>query len=210
MKKRAFGQNGGPVSEVGLGTWQIGGGWGEVSDDRAEAILRTAVEQGINFFDTADVYGGGLSEKRISRFLGKSGADVFVATKLGRGGDPGWPGNFGRDAIRRHTEASLKRLGVDALDLTQLHCLPTEVLRQGEVFECLRELKAEGKIKAFGASVESMEEARICAHQPGISSLQIIFNLFRQKPITEVFDLAQRNLVCDDNRGLEAGATGTL
>ncbi|MEZ5278387.1 MAG: aldo/keto reductase [Opitutaceae bacterium] len=191
MNKRVFGHNGGMVSEVGLGTWQIGGSWGEVSDETAEAILRTAVEQGINFFDTADVYGGGLSEQRISRFLRKSGDKVFVATKLGRGGDPGWPGNFGREAIRRHTEASLGRLGVESLDLTQLHCLPTEVLRQGEVFEWLRELRNEGKIRAFGASVESMEEARICAHQPGISSLQIIFNIFRQKPITELFDLAQ-------------------
>lgn len=191
MKQRAFGRDPRQVSEVGLGTWQIGGNWGEVSDQAARDILATAVEQGVNFFDTADVYGGGLSEERIGRFLKETGADVFVATKLGRGGDPGWPENFTREAIRRHTEASLERLGVESLDLTQLHCVPTEVLRDGAIFEPLRELQAEGKILRFGASVESMEEARICVHQPGLSSLQIIFNIFRQKPITELFDLAQ-------------------
>lgn len=192
MNQRAFGRESRQVSEIGLGTWQIGGNWGEVSDTSAENILATAVDQGINFFDTADVYGGGLSETRIGKFLGKTEAEVFVATKLGRGGDPGWPGNFTREAIRTHTEASLQRLGLDALDLTQLHCVPTEVLRDGAIFEPLRELQAEGKIRRFGASVESMEEARICVHQPGLSSLQIIFNIFRQKPITELFDLAQK------------------
>ena len=192
MNKRQFAKEDRKVSEVGLGTWQIGGNWGEVTDETAGAILQTAVDQGIDFFDTADVYGGGLSERRIGRFLRETGAEVFVATKLGRGGDPGWPGNFTREVIRRHTEASLERLGVEALDLTQLHCLPTAVLREGEVFEWLRELRQEGKIKAFGASVESMEEARLCAHEPGLSSLQIIFNIFRQKPVTELFDLARQ------------------
>jgi aryl-alcohol dehydrogenase-like predicted oxidoreductase len=191
MNHRVFGRESRKVSEIGLGTWQIGGNWGEVSGDAAAKILATAVEQGIDFFDTADVYGGGLSETRIGDFLRTSGSDVFVATKLGRGGDPGWPENFTREAIRSHTEASLARLGVDTLDLTQLHCVPTEVLRDGAVFEPLRELQAEGKIRRFGASVESMEEARICVHQPGLSSLQIIFNLFRQKPVTELFDLAR-------------------
>lgn len=192
MKQRAFGRDPRQVSEVGLGTWQIGGNWGEVSEKAAADILSTAVEQDINFLDTADVYGGGLSEARIGKFLRETGAEVFVATKLGRGGDPGWPGNFTREAIRRHTEASLERLGVESLDLTQLHCVPTEVLADGAIFEPLRELQTEGKIRRFGASVESMEEARICVHQPGLSSLQIIFNIFRQKPITELFDLAQQ------------------
>src|SRR5438067_2808776 len=114
MKKRPFGKTGVRAGEVGLGTWQIGGSWGEVSEETAFAILRTAVETGVDFFDTADVYGGGRSESLIGRFLKESGANVFVATKLGRGGDPGWPGNFTLESMRRHTEASLERLGVDA------------------------------------------------------------------------------------------------
>lgn len=188
MNKRQFGDA--QVSEVGLGTWQIGGSWGEVSEDESLAILREAVANGVTFFDTADVYGDGRSEKLIGRFLQESGADVFVATKLGRGGKPGWPANFSLDAMRAHTEASLQRLGVESLDLTQLHCVPTEVLRQGEIFENLRVLRQEGKIRRFGASVESMEEALICLEQDGLASLQIIFNIFRQKPIDTLFAAA--------------------
>jgi len=105
------------------------------------------------------------SETLIGRWLQSDRPNVFVATKLGRAGDPGWPGNFTPNAMRAHTEASLRRLGVDALDLTQLHCVPTEVLRQGDVFETLRQLQQEGKIRYFGASVESMEEALICLEQ---------------------------------------------
>lgn len=191
MKQRTFNGDGPAVSEVGLGCWQLGGGdWGEVSEGDALAILHESAEQGVTFFDTADVYGGGRSETLIGQFLRETSAPVFVATKLGRAGDPGWPGNFTRTAIRAHTEASLKRLGVETLDLTQLHCIPGEVLAQGEVFEWLRELKQEGKIRRFGASVESMDEAEICLRQEGLTSLQIIFNLFRQKPIGTLFDEA--------------------
>ncbi|HEX6730298.1 MAG TPA: aldo/keto reductase, partial [Pyrinomonadaceae bacterium] len=115
----------------------------------------------------------------------------FVATKLGRFPEPGWPTNFSLDSLRVHTEASLGRLGVECIDLTQLHCIPREVLRDGEVFESLRVLKREGKIKNFGVSVESDEEAFICLDQPELASLQIIFNIFRQKPL-ELFDLAKK------------------
>ena len=174
---------GGPVSRIGLGCWQLGDDcWGDVSEDTAQSILREAYEAGVTFFDTADVYGGGLSESRIGRFLRESGADVTVATKSGRFGEPGWPLNFTRDAIRKHTEASIQRLGVGALDLVQLHCIPTEVLVQGEVFETLRELQTEGLIKAWGVSVESVEEGLLCLTQPGLASLQVIFNALRQKP----------------------------
>lgn len=178
------------VSEIGLGTWQLGGDWGSVDDKTAEQIMETAVANGVNFFDTADVYGGGLSEQRIGQFI-KKHPDIFVATKIGRRGDPGWPKNFTWESMRQHTEDSLRRLEVDALDLTQLHCIPTEALRQGEVFDHLRRLKSEGKIKRFGVSVESMEEALICLEQDGLASLQIIFNIFRQKPIHTLFDQAQ-------------------
>jgi aryl-alcohol dehydrogenase-like predicted oxidoreductase len=195
MKTRTFGKTGFVVGEVGLGTWQLGGDWGDVPEDVALATLRAAVEAGINFFDTADVYGAGRSERLIGRFLQGSRAKIFVATKLGRFGDPGWPQNFTRAAVRRHTEASLQRLGVDALDLTQLHCVPPEVLMRGELFGWLGELQAEGKIKAFGASVESMDEALWCVQQEGCASLQIIFNIFRQKPIAALFAAARARAV---------------
>jgi aryl-alcohol dehydrogenase-like predicted oxidoreductase len=187
MTQRLFcGKN---ISEIGLGCWQLGGGdWGALSDTDAIEILRASYSSGVNFFDTADVYGGGLSEERLGRWLAADRPeDCFIATKLGRRADPGWPENFSAASLRAHTEDSLKRLGVESLDLTQLHCIPTEVLQKGDVFETLRTLKAEGKLKNFGVSVESMEEAQLCLQQDGLASLQIIFNIFRQKPIHALF-----------------------
>ena len=194
MKTRVFGKTSRPVGEVGLGTWQLSSDWGTVSDAEALATLRSAYTRGVTFFDTADVYGGGRSETLIGTFL-KETPDarktVFVATKLGRGGVPGWPGNFTREAVRAHTEASLKRLGVDALDLIQLHCVPTEILKRGDMLGWLEELRREGKIKAAGASVESMDEAAFCVAHGGVAALQIIFNVFRQKPVKTLFDEAK-------------------
>jgi aryl-alcohol dehydrogenase-like predicted oxidoreductase len=187
MNTRTFGLTGRLVGEVGLGTWQIGGNWGDVTEDDALATLRAAVESGTTLLDTADVYGDGRSEKLIGRFLKETSQPLYVATKLGRFGSPGWPENFTRATLRAHTEASLNRLGVDTLDLTQLHCVPFDILKRGEVFEGLRELKRDGKIRDFGVSVESMEEALFCVRQEGIASLQIIFNIFRQKPAKTLF-----------------------
>ena len=197
MNTRIFGKTGRAVGEVGLGTWQIGGNWGEVPDATGLAVLRTAYELGTTFFDTADVYGDGRSESLIGKFLQETGARerLFIATKLGRRGDPGWPGNFTRETVRKHTEDSLRRLGLDAIDLTQLHCVPPDVLMRGELFGWLDELKGEGKIKAYGASVEAMDEALWCCAQTGCASLQIIFNIFRQKPIHVLFDKARVNEV---------------
>lgn len=183
------------MSEVGLGCWQIGGNWGDVPDDVALHTLRAAVDAGTTLLDTADVYGEGRSETLIGKFLKETKTPLYVATKLGRFSPPGWPENFTRAGIRQHTEASLKRLGVDALDLTQLHCIPFDVLKRGEVFEHLRELKREGKIRDFGVSVESMDEALFCVQQEGVVSLQIIFNIFRQKPARVLFDEAKRRKV---------------
>jgi aryl-alcohol dehydrogenase-like predicted oxidoreductase len=195
MNYRLFDHTGIEVSEVGLGTWQLGGAdWGEVDDSRALDTLRAASEGGVNFFDTADVYGLGRSEKLIGRFLKETSKKVFIATKLGRFPEPGWPANFSLDSLRAHTEASLRRLGVEALDLAQLHCIPADVLREGEVFESLRVLKREGKIRNFGVSVETDDEALICLGEEGLASLQIIFNIFRQKPI-ELFDRAKSKRV---------------
>lgn len=195
MNTRIFGGTGRVVGEVGLGTWQLGGGWGEVPEAAALEILRAAADAGVTFFDTADVYGAGRSETLIGRFLRETREPFYVATKLGRFSPPGWPENFTRATVRAHTEASLRRLGVAALDLTQLHCVPFAVLQRGEIFGWLRELRGEGKIRAFGASVESMDEARFCLEQEGLAALQIIFNIFRQKPIPALFAEAKRRNV---------------
>ncbi len=189
MNQRRFGDT--TVGEVGLGCWQFGGDWGQVSEDEALQTLLAAYDSGVTFFDTADVYGGGRSESLIGRFLRETKAPVFVATKLGRRGDPGRPDNFTLDVMRQHTIDSLTRLGVETLDLTQLHCIPTEELRRGEVFDHLRTLQSEGKIARFGVSVESVEEGLICLEQAGVTSLQVIFNIFRQKPAMELFTRAK-------------------
>jgi aryl-alcohol dehydrogenase-like predicted oxidoreductase len=192
MRERPFGRLRTRVSEIGLGCWQLGGAdWGDVSDEQALDTLRAAADAGVTFFDTADVYGRGRSETLIGRFLverktSHAKGHLLVATKLGRFPEPGWPKNFSLQSFRTHTEASLKRLGVEALDLTQLHCIPPDLLQRGEVFEWLRTLQKEGKIRHFGASVESMAEALVCVRQEGLVSLQIIFNIFRQKPLTEL------------------------
>jgi aryl-alcohol dehydrogenase-like predicted oxidoreductase len=191
MKKRPFGNTGAEVSEVGLGCWQLGGAdWGNVSDEQALGILAAAVDSGVTFFDTADVYGGGRSESLIGRYLKQAPEPVFVATKLGRTQDL-YPDKYTEASIRAAIDASLARLGVDAIDLIQLHCIPTEVMRRGEIFDWLRTCQKQGKIKSFGASVESMDEALLCIEQPDLASLQIIFNIFRQKPIETLFPHAK-------------------
>lgn len=175
-----------------MGAWQLGGdSWGDVSEDDALATLGAAVDCGVRFIDTADVYGSGRSESLVGRFLKTRNERLFVATKVGRFPEPGWPDNFSLDIFKQHTEASLQRLGVEALDLTQLHSIPAEYYQSGEVFEWLRVLQREGKIKRFGASVESVAEAEVCLEQPDIASLQVIFNIFRQKPAEELFEKAK-------------------
>ena len=197
MHHRPFNGSTRQVSDIGLGCWQIGGSWGEVEESTAMQILADAQDAGINFFDTADVYGGGRSENLIGRFLKDRGLkdEIFVATKLARKGDVTDPQNVSPASIAAYTEGSLARLGVEALDLTQLHCISTDLLRDGAAFDALRNLKKQGKIKAFGASVESMEEAEICMAQEGLASLQIIFNCFRQKPIHTIFDAAKERKI---------------
>ena len=181
---------------MGLGCWQLGGSdWGDLDERTAFRILDAAAEAGVTFFDTADVYGSGRSEELIGSFLkDRHGCNLFVATKLGRTSAL-YPDKYTAAGLRGATEASLKRLGVDALDLTQFHCVPTEVLRQGEIFGWLRDLQTAGKIKAWGASVETMDEAGLCLEQEGLASLQIIFNIFRQKPIEAVLPRAKEKNV---------------
>ena len=188
MKKRQFGNTGQQVSEIGLGCWQLGADWGDVSDDAATAILSSAVDAGVTFLDTADVYGDGRSERLVGEFLKTRSEDLFVATKVGR---RNYPGPYTKESLREHINDCRKRLGVSALDLVQLHCIPTGVMADGRVFEWLRSFQKEGLIQHFGASVESVAEAELIIEQEGLTSLQIIFNLFRHKPASTLFDKAQ-------------------
>ncbi len=194
MEMRTLGKTGYSVSEIGLGTWQLGQSFGAVSDETARDILATARRQEVNFWDTADVYGGGESESRIGAFKDKQG--VFVATKLGRNGDifPNKTG-YNRKNIKESLAGSIKRLGVETLDLAQLHTIPTDVLRDGEVFTIMDDMREAGMIRHWGASVENVEEALLAMRAEGCTTLQIIFNLFRQDYITEVFPAAQKNNV---------------
>jgi aryl-alcohol dehydrogenase-like predicted oxidoreductase len=195
MNTRLFGLTNQQVSEIGLGGWQLGGtDWGALDDQRAFDILNAAADAGVTFLDTADVYGTGRSETLIGKFLKQRAGKFFVATKLGRMPDL-YPDRYTENGVRAATEASLNRLGVEALDLTQLHCVPPEILKRGEIFEWLRRLQRMGKINHFGASVESMDEAQICLAQKGLCSLQIIFNIFRQKPIHTIFEVARQKRV---------------
>lgn len=186
------------VSEVGLGTWQLGSAdWGNINEEEAFSILNRFVELGGNFIDTADVYGMGISEKYIGKFLKTTDKELIVASKLGRRGDEGngWPQNFSYDGMRAHVESSLKNLDQSSLFLEQLHCIPEEELRAGKVFNHLRKLQNEGLIQNWGVSVETAEEALICLEQEGIASLQIIFNLFRQHYAKEFFAKAKEKNV---------------
>lgn len=187
MKMRRLGKTGYDVSEIGLGCWQLGGDFGPVGDDQAKAILDAANAAGINFWDTADVYGGGLSESRIGAHAKPD--SVHVATKLGRSGTL-YPNKYTREGVRESLVGSASRLGVATLDLAQLHCVPTEVLRDGQIFGWMDELKAEGLVRHWGASVETIEEGLICLDQPGCATLQIIFNIFRQDAATKLLPMA--------------------
>ncbi|MEM9984595.1 MAG: aldo/keto reductase [Bacteroidota bacterium] len=191
MNQRPLGKNGFNISEVGLGCWQLGSDWGEgIEKEKAFAILQQAVDSGITFFDTADVYGGGKSETLIGAFFQQNKTPVKITTKYGRTADV-YPNNYTEDSLRKAVEASLKRLQMDCLDLIQLHCIPMEALKSGEIFDALRKLKEEGLIAHFGASVESVEQGLVCLEQEGLQSLQIIYNIFRQKLTTDLLPQAQ-------------------
>jgi len=190
MKQRKFGSTGLNIGEVGLGCWQFGGDFGHMEEKTAFQIMSTAVDNGMNFFDTADVYGDGRSETLIGRFLEKLEYKIFVATKFGRSGGV-YPDKYTEQTLRQATESSLKRLKLTTLTLIQLHCIPIDILRDGEIFQWLDKLKQDGKIRHYGASVETIEEAILCLEKTNVSSLQIIFNIFRQKPIQELLPKAK-------------------
>ncbi|HEV2093786.1 MAG TPA: aldo/keto reductase [Rubrobacter sp.] len=184
------------VSEIGLGTWAFGGDWGTVGEDDAYAALHRAIDLGVNFLDTADVYGDGRSERLIGRLLkDRPNDEILVATKAGRRLDPHTAEGYNRENLTAFVERSLQNLGVDALDLLQLHCPPTEAYRQDATFGALDALQEAGKLKNYGVSVEKVEEARMALDYPGVKTVQIVFNVFRQKPAEEFFPLAEeRNI----------------
>jgi aryl-alcohol dehydrogenase-like predicted oxidoreductase len=190
MNQRFLGKTKIAISEVGLGCWQFGGDFGPMEEDTAFEIMQAAVDAGINFFDTADVYGAGHSEKLIGEFMRHYKKPVFVATKFGRNAKV-YPNRYSEDALRRAVEAALERLGVDALDLLQLHCVPIELLREAKVFDWLRRIQDEGLIRHFGASIETEEEGMLCLQQDGVVSLQVIVNIFRQRPLEQLLPAAK-------------------
>src|SRR4030066_1327901 len=192
MKYRTLGKTGFKVSEISLGTWQLGGRWGEKFDfDTAGGILEKAVEGGINFFDTADVYNEGMSEKAIGKFLKKAKERIYVATKAGRRLNPHNKEGYNRKNITAFIDDSLKNLDVETIDLLQLHCPPPESYDDPEVFGILDELADKGKILNYGVSVEKVEEALKAIEYPNMATVQIIYNMFRYKPAEKFFDLAK-------------------
>jgi aryl-alcohol dehydrogenase-like predicted oxidoreductase len=191
MKSRLFPKAGRTISEVGFGAWAIGGTWGEVSAADAKAALIAALDAGIDFFDTADVYGDGRSERLIAEVLRGRTDRPFVATKAGRRLSPHLASGYTLANLTSFVERSLRNLETDCLDLVQLHCPPTEVYYQAEVFDAMDQLAAAGKLRHYGVSVEKVEEAIKAIEFPNVASVQIIYNLFRQRPAEVFFPMAK-------------------
>lgn len=191
MEQRTIGRTGREVSVVGLGTWQLGADWGQVDDGEALAILDAAVDNGVTLLDTADVYGDGRSERLIGRFLADRGAGgILVATKMGRRVEQR-PENYTLDNFRAWTDRSRRNLGVDTLDLVQLHCPPAAVFTSEAVYDALDTLVEEARIAAYGVSVETCDEALAAIARPRVATVQIILNAFRRKPLERVLPAAR-------------------
>ncbi len=195
MRYRELGRTGWKVSEISFGAWAIGGDWGTVDDASSMAAMHKAVDLGVNFIDTADVYGDGRSERLVRRLRKECDRAIRVATKAGRRLDPHTADGYNRKNLTRFVERSLKNLGVDCLDLVQLHCPPTEVYYRPEVFGILDDLARQGKIQFYGVSVEKVEEGLKALEYPNVQSVQIIFNIFRQRPADLFFEQAKRRRV---------------
>jgi aryl-alcohol dehydrogenase-like predicted oxidoreductase len=192
MDERPLGSTGYRVTEVGMGTWNIGGDWGDVPDEEGRQAVRAALDAGVTFLDTADVYGDGRSERLIREVLAERDDDPVVATKAGRRLDPHEADRYDEANLRRFVARSQDNLGVESLDLLQLHCPPTDAYYQPETFEALATLRAAGEIDHYGVSVERVEEALKAIEYPGVETVQIIFNPFRQRP-RELFFREARN-----------------
>jgi len=193
---RTLGRTGWQVSEISFGAWAIGGAWGTVDDEVSLAALRTALDRGVNFIDTADVYGDGRSETLIEQVLReRKGQRIYVATKAGRRLSPHVADGYNRENLTAFVERSLRNLGVETLDLVQLHCPPTEVYYRPEVFGVLDDLAAAGKLRAYGVSVEKVEEALKAIEFPNVKTVQIIFNIFRHRPAELFFSQARKRQI---------------
>ncbi len=192
MHYREFGRIGWDVSEISFGAWAIGGSWGDVDDGQSLAAMKKALDLGVNFFDTADVYGDGRSEQLIQRLRRETKVPFYVATKAGRRLNPHIASGYNQQNLTAFVERSLQNLGVEALDLVQLHCPPTEAYYQPETFGAMDELVRAGKIRHYGVSVEKVEEALKAMEFPGVESVQIIFNMFRQRPAEHFLGEAKR------------------
>ncbi len=191
MKYRQLGNTELKVSELSFGTWAIGGDWGNTTDAEALRALDVAMDNGVNFFDTADVYGNGHSEELLAKATKGKEDSIYIASKFCRAGDIHDPDNYSEKAVRHYLENTLKRLDRERLDLYQIHCPPFEILKDGSVFDVLDKLQQEGKIRYYGVSVETVEEGLFCLENPNVRALQVIFNLFRQKPLEELFPKAK-------------------
>jgi aryl-alcohol dehydrogenase-like predicted oxidoreductase len=196
MRSKEFARTGRQVSEIGFGAWAIGASWGHVDEGDAIAALNEALDRGVTFIDTADVYGDGLSEQLIARALkGRGGARPYIATKAGRRLPAQEVAGYSAANLTTWIDRSLRNLEVDTLDLVQLHCPPTDLYYHPEVFGRLDDLVKQGKIRNYGVSVERVEEALKAIEFPGVTSVQIIFNIFRLRPAEHFFDAAKRNKV---------------
>ncbi|MBN2471082.1 MAG: aldo/keto reductase [Anaerolineae bacterium] len=196
MEYRRLGRTEMDVSVISFGAWAIGADWGNVSEEEALGALNTAIDMGVNFIDTADVYGDGRSERLIAQTLKQRSEKVYVATKAGRRLNPHTPEGYNYANLNQFVERSLKNLDTETLDLVQLHCPPTPVYEQDETFAALERLVREGKIRYYGISVEKVDEALTALERyPNIQSVQIIFNMFRLKPADEFFATAKTNQV---------------
>jgi len=195
MEYRELGRTGWKVSTISIGTWALGDAWGKVDDRESMAALHRSLDLGVNFFDTADVYGDGRSERLLAQLRKERSEPFYVATKAGRRLDPHTAQGYNRQNLSAFVERSLQNLGIDSLDLLQLHCPPTEVYYMPEVFAVLDDLVKAGKLRYYGVSVEKVEEALKAIEYPNVQSVQIIFNIFRQRPVELFFGEAQRKKV---------------
>lgn len=187
MQYRLLGRTGFNVSTISVGCWAIGGSWGKINDEESLAALHRALDLGVNFFDTADVYGDGHSEQLLARLRKERSEPFYVATKAGRRLSPHVAAGYNRENLTRFVERSLTNLRSEALDLLQLHCPPTDVYYQPETFDVLDELVRAGKLRHYGVSVERVEEGLKALEYPNVESLQVIYNIFRQRPAEHLF-----------------------
>ena len=192
MNYRELGRTGWRVSEISFGAWAIGGAWGETDDRESLATLHRAADLGVNFYDTADVYGDGRSERLLAQLKRERSEEIIIATKAGRRLDPHLASGYNRENLSAFIERSLKNLETGALDLLQLHCPPTDVYYNPELFAALDDFVRQGKIRNYGVSVERVEEALSAIEYPGVQTVQIIFNIFRQRPAELFFGEAKK------------------